>query len=227
MSNLSNLSKEELISLLQNGKTCRFIATRGKQRCNNSTSTDFGFCTKHKNTVQGKKAAKEYSEHLAEMERRKQEELNNIRKEVRQEELERMKQTIEERPVREGKRKPAIRKKVIRPNHWGRYEDTETHIVFDPENKCAYGVQDPSGEILALSVRDIEKCKINGWNYISPDSDEESYDLEEYNEEEVDSDYDSSEEEDMDESESVEESEESDTEEEEEEFDEYSEEESY
>jgi len=91
-------------------------------------------------------------------------------------------------------RKPAVRKKVIRPNFWGRFEDTETHIVFDPTSKCAYGVQDATGKVLALTTKHITICERNGWNYNAPEvdyeseSEEEDYEeVEEVTDEEVSS----------------------------------------
>lgn len=79
-------------------------------------------------------------------------------------------------------RKPAVRKKVIRPNFWGRFEDTETHIVFDPTTKCAYGVQDATGKVLALTAKHITICERNGWNYNAPEVDYESESEEDYEE---------------------------------------------
>jgi hypothetical protein len=81
-----------------------------------------------------------------------------------------------------GQQKTTTRKKTIRPNYWNRYEDTDTHIVFDPATKCAYGVQEPTGRVTALKAEHVEVCKKNGWNYNLPyasedeisDSDDES-----------------------------------------------------
>ena len=92
-------------------------------------------------------------------------------------------------------RKPAVRKKVIRPNFWGRFEDTETHIVFDPTTKCAYGVQDATGKVLALTAKHITICERNGWNYNAPEVDYESESEEDY--EEVEEVWDSEEEEEV------------------------------
>lgn len=74
-----------------------------------------------------------------------------------------------------GTRQPAIRKKIIRMNHWSRFEDTDTHIVFDPTTKCAYGIQEPTGRVSALKPEHVEICQRNGWNYNVPyNSDDES-----------------------------------------------------
>ena len=85
-------------------------------------------------------------------------------------------------PPAKGIRKPTVRKMVIRPNYWGRFEDPNTHIVFDPISKCAYGVQDISGKLLALTSKHIAICERNGWNYnsLKSDSDVEEVSSEEW-----------------------------------------------
>jgi hypothetical protein len=67
----------------------------------------------------------------------------------------------------------AIRKKVIRPNFWGRYEDPDTRIVFDPKTKSAYGVQESTGKVSALKQEHIDICKRNLWTYHSIESSSE------------------------------------------------------
>ena len=109
-------------------------------------------------------------------------------------------------PVQEpkrGSRQPTTRRKTIRPNYWGRYEDPDTHIVFDPTTTCAYGVQEPTGRVTALKPEHVEVCQRNGWNYNIPyDSDDEevSSDESEGSEDESlhESDFDSDESEDSD-----------------------------
>ena len=57
-------------------------------------------------------------------------------------------------------------KKKITPNTWGRFEDPDTGIVFDPKTKMAYGVQDhTTGKILSLSKKHIDLCKKYKWKY--------------------------------------------------------------
>lgn len=74
--------------------------------------------------------------------------------------------------------KEVIRSKKIHPNHWGRFEDPVTHIVFDKNTKEAYGIQEPSGKVSALKQEHIQICIKNKWNYNLPyasdDEDEES-----------------------------------------------------
>jgi hypothetical protein len=77
-------------------------------------------------------------------------------------------ETIEQYP---SSKKSTIRTKIIRRNYWGRFEDVETHIVFDPLTQFAYGVQDPSGAVYALTESHIKICKTNGWNYNPCDDD--------------------------------------------------------
>ena len=58
--------------------------------------------------------------------------------------------------------------KKIKPNIWGRYEDLDTHILFDPKTKQAFGVQNRNGTISALGKKHINICKRHGWNYKMP-----------------------------------------------------------
>lgn len=119
----------------------------------------------------------------------------------------------------------AIRKKVIRPNFWGRYEDPDTRILFDPKTKSAYGIQESTGKVSALKPEHIDICKRNLWNYHSVEESSEESEIEEESSEESDSD-DSSNEDSSNESEEDSEEEEEDSDEEEEESDEDEEEES-
>lgn len=61
--------------------------------------------------------------------------------------------------------KPIIKKKIT-PNTWGRFEDPDTNIVFDPKTKMAYGVQDHvTGKVVSLSKRHIALCDKYKWKY--------------------------------------------------------------
>lgn len=61
---------------------------------------------------------------------------------------------------------PPPKKIRIRPNKWGRYEEPDSHIVFDHVEKVAIGIQDQkSGRVLALDAKAIEHCKKNLWKY--------------------------------------------------------------
>ena len=73
-----------------------------------------------------------------------------------------------------------IKKKTITRNKWGRFEDPQTHIVFDPVSKKAYGYQDhESGSVRSLSNVDKRICEKKGWAFVDipvkddDDSDEE------------------------------------------------------
>ena len=59
-------------------------------------------------------------------------------------------------------------KRTIRRNYWGNFEDSETGIVFNAEEKCAIGVQHKSGRILPLGDVHIELCKRFRWKYTVP-----------------------------------------------------------
>jgi len=104
-----------------------------------------------------------------------------------------------------------IRTIRLRPNSWNRFEEPETHMLFNPATKSVYGVQDPTGKVNALSSSDIYICKSNKWKYdIIEDS--SSSESEEYSEE---TDDESEEEESEEEESEEEESEEEESEEEE------------
>ena len=116
-----------------------------------------------------------------------------------QETIEETEKTIVEKPNlkkrlrkhRKGKPRPVIRKKVIKPNAWGRFEDTDTHIIFDPVTKSAYGIQESNGMVSALTPKHIDICERNGWNYTKPvyesdsGSEVESYSDDEQSEDDI------------------------------------------
>lgn len=80
-----------------------------------------------------------------------------------------------EKPKSVAQRTETKPKITLRPNFWGRYEEKQTGLVFDPETKAAYGVQDPSGSVYRLTKKHIRICEQKGWAYIcSDESDEES-----------------------------------------------------
>ena len=54
----------------------------------------------------------------------------------------------------------------ISKNKWGRYEDPETHFVFDRKTKAVYGVQDESTKkdiLYQLNADDVRLCGERGW----------------------------------------------------------------
>ena len=71
-------------------------------------------------------------------------------------------------PVKEKRKPEPPRTKKIKPNIWGRYEDLDTHILFDPKTKQAFGVQNRNGTISALGKKHINICKRHGWHYKVP-----------------------------------------------------------
>jgi hypothetical protein len=59
-----------------------------------------------------------------------------------------------------------IIKKKITPNKWGRFEEPDTGIVFDPSTKSAFAVQDhKTGKLLPLTQEQIAICKKYQWKY--------------------------------------------------------------
>lgn len=239
------------------GGPCKYTPLRSNQPpCTELSVSNWGFCKKHSRTVQAKRAEEKWEsentpqppatsvvdpdadklkgdddamEQLAKANARRAKPVRaRVQEEVVQKTTARKK--VAEAPTNvKGVRKPTIQKKVIRPNFWGRFEDTETHIVFDPTTKTAYGIQDPTGKVIALSAKHIAICVRNGWNYNAPDDDEdeeedEEDDYEEANEEEEEGD-EEEEDEDGDDDEDEEEDEEEEDKDEDEEEDEDDEEE--
>jgi hypothetical protein len=203
---VENLSKEELVRLIKSqkneaqvikGTVCKFKPTKqGLSACTEQAVTAWGFCKKHSKTIQSIHAEKEYEQKKREEEERKKEE------EKKKEAAAAAAAAAKERtkidfahPV-----KPPVTKKIIiKPNKYGRYEEPESHILFNFETKCAYGVQGPNGKISSLTPKHIAICEKNKWKYIKPvkeeeeeeeddDDDEDDEDEEEEEEEEVDED---------------------------------------
>lgn len=56
---------------------------------------------------------------------------------------------------------------TVRKNRYGNYEDSKTHLVFDPATKAAYGKQVGS-KVEPLTKRDIELCEDKGWPHVVP-----------------------------------------------------------
>lgn len=64
---LQNLSKEQLIELLKNkdvveeeNQICKYISKTTNKKCTDGSTTPWGYCNKHKNTMQGKKEKKNW-----------------------------------------------------------------------------------------------------------------------------------------------------------------------
>lgn len=58
---------------------------------------------------------------------------------------------------------------TIRRNAHGNYEHPETHLIFDPDRKVI-GKQGSDGNVLPLSVEDVEQCKKFGFDYSLPEN---------------------------------------------------------
>lgn len=199
----------------------------GYSPCQELPSTAWGYCKKHSRTVQARQAQREYEEknrpsipqeteepsidlvspepgpkpNVSETLEESQKEAEEIEKEAEEnsKKVEVRKPSTNRKPAKpkKGVKKRAAKKKVIRKNQWGKYEDPDSHIVFDPVSKVAYGVQDSSGKVFALSEHHIRICQVNGWDYNDlNDSSSEEYESssEESSSEETSEDYDSSEE---------------------------------
>jgi len=75
--------------------------------------------------------------------------------------------------------KENIKVKKIRRNRWDLFEDTESHIVFDPNTKEAFGIQENTGAVSALKPEHVALCIKNGWNYKLPYNDDDESEEEE------------------------------------------------
>ena len=191
-------SQEKLVSQ----DRCKYKPLKGDaKQCPEPVTTSYGYCKKHSRTVQAKKAKEEFDaanqkpqvevkvDSVKEVEKENSKHEDEVDDE-RDLELEKELRKMEEKVMRdEGKKKPVKRKKIISPNKWGRFEDTETHIVFDPVKRCAYGVQDhKTGNVNALSKSHIDICKRNLWSYtVSSEYEDDDETDEEESEEESES----------------------------------------
>ena len=73
------------------------------------------------------------------------------------------KSAVSETPKESLVSRTVVKKKISR-NKWGRFEEPDTGIVFDPNTKAAFGVQDhKTGKLLALSKKHIELCEKYHW----------------------------------------------------------------
>lgn len=207
MGDIENLSREELIDLIKSQKTkkpkktpvfegeCKYVRERPKNspKCTENVETEWGYCKKHSRTVQGKKDKEKWE--VAEKEKSKP--LPPV--ENKDEKSKKSKMRDEK-----SSKKPVVTLKVIKKNEWGRYEDKDTNIVFDPLSKCAYAVQCEDGGIKKLDSEHIEICKRNKWDYrdcessdeetedeeseVEEDEEDEESEVEEDEEEEIDDD---------------------------------------
>nr|QBK86515.1 MAG: hypothetical protein LCMAC102_03100 [Marseillevirus LCMAC102] len=203
MTDLSLCTKEQLIEMLkqkesgdctQNSLTdvedpCHYKPIRaGQSQCTDNSANAWGYCKKHSRTVQAQKARDKWETQKIESYPSIDAKLNEVENNILEKEEDKV---VEDKKQKAPSAQKPRRQKVIKPNVWGRYEDTETHIVFNPSDSCAYGVQNPTGEVFGLSQKHIAICEKNGWGYKNSelsDSDEiETSEEEEDDEEEEES----------------------------------------
>lgn len=183
---------------MEEQKTCHFVPRRKDQTsCKNPVVISYGdknYCKDHKRTVQALKERDNWSEN----------EKNKIRETMEtpdSESEEENKEPSEETPKEEDKitevntafsnlnLKPPpqkmkdgdtpIKKKRISKNKWGRFEDPDTHIVFDPFTKQAYGYQNhASGTVQALTEENKRTCRKKGWEFLEIPVEEDDEDSE-------------------------------------------------
>ena len=125
---------------------CCFVPLRGvKKPCGNMLINEYGFCSKHVKTAQAKATKEEFDKRQEQIRRQQLKEL--------EEELDNLSSGDED-------------KIIITPNTWGRFEEPNTGIVFNPDSTVAIGVQSPDGKVLELDEEAIAKCIENGWSYL-------------------------------------------------------------
>jgi hypothetical protein len=56
---------------------------------------------------------------------------------------------------------------TLRKNKFGNYEHDETQFVFDKETKDVIGKQDINGEIIKLTIEDIDICKRMSFKFLN------------------------------------------------------------
>ncbi|AHA46085.1 hypothetical protein ISTM_187 [Insectomime virus] len=130
--------------------TCRFKAQRGNAEvCGQQSVVPYGFCSKHKATVQGKQAKDAFEKQQKEAQEKKPEP-----------------QKVE---VKEEKKQTVV---SIRKNAFGNWQHTDTGIIFRNIDKKAYGTQSADGKISPLTQKEVEYCKQRKWSYVSPTNEE-------------------------------------------------------
>lgn len=187
-------------------KKCVFKSTRANQpACSDDAAMSYGpngYCKKHSRTVQALNAKKAWDESSAQAPEPEPEKVvvplkleTALEEEVapkeekaapvvipKPEKVEKVLKKVEEKIIKEGAlATPTVIKKKITPNKWGRFEEPDTRIVFDPKTKAAYGVQDHStGKVVALSKKDIDVCKKYQWKYHIIEVEDEEEEEEEF-----------------------------------------------
>lgn len=217
---IENLSKEELVRLIKSQKPnpqkteiCKFRPLKQNlPPCTEPSINPWGFCKKHSKTIQALNAEKEYEEHKKIEEQKKKDE--EYAREIEKLKLEQKKAQPPPAPIKQQVTNPPARqvttkKIIIKPNKYGRYEEPESHILFNFETKCAYGVQGPNGKVTALTPKHIAICEKNKWKYnkIVEDSDDDEEEEEDDDAEEEDDEEEENEEEEEEEIEDEEEEE--------------------
>ena len=202
----ASTSTQSSTSSTQSSKMCLYVPgkPKGAPQCTSPSETPYGYCKKHCKTVQARKAQEDYeAEHFLDepdvgekasiVKTLVSEEVKpvaTIPQPVVVDQLEKaMKTQIQPIPKsvvtqpqqvkKEHTATPFIRRKTIRPNYWGRYEDPDTHIVFDPKTKTAYGVQEKSGRVGSLFREHIAICNKNKWKYAAAEEEESTISEEE------------------------------------------------
>lgn len=197
---------KEVLEKAKTGEVgCIFRTSRGARVvCNSPSINEWGYCSKHETIASAKNAHKLWKslsdgldsnvvvappvkelpkekEPLQKPPPQKEEESSDTESEA----------NVSEPPSPEKSPEP-VKKRVakITRNKWGNYEHNETHIVFDPKSRNAFGVQRKNGDVYSLGPDDVKVCINNGWDYVLPEAkyvyESDSEDYSETSEEESD-----------------------------------------
>jgi hypothetical protein len=173
---------------------CSFVPLRSKQTACKDEPTVFygekGYCKRHFRTVQALKVKEDFDKSSAVPVEPLVETPTPISSETStpsgQPEWTRAPSDLPKNEEDNTPLKPLLKKKIIKPNKWGRYEDIDSHIIFEPKLKQAYGVQDhKTGKVMPLTDKHIQMCINNKWNYLKNSDDSESEEEDSQSEEEV------------------------------------------
>ena len=159
---------------------CLYKALRGTSgECAEPVVTEYGFCKKHKQTVQARKCKDKFE--ADQLLPSKEEPVASPVKEDDKEEAEELgkelEKEMEEKSVKQSE-PPVPGRLILRPNKWNRFEDPATGLVWDSCSKACYGIQGKNGKVLALTDKEIALCIKNRWRYQImkrqvPDSDDD------------------------------------------------------
>lgn len=144
---------------MQNQK-CKFVSNRNSKGCTENATSANGYCKKHIDTVQAKRETTIIASSVIP---------STMTPPIPTEPLPTTKKYKETDDV-EIELEPSKKKKTIQKisvNKYGRYEEPNTHIVFDFHSRKAYGVQSSDGKLKPLTSEHVRICQLRKWKYLN------------------------------------------------------------